>query len=54
VIGDKLAFGRAFGRDVGCAMFERVRDVIEKRNDVKVNTVINGEYVIDDKLADKN
>jgi len=40
--------------DVGCAMLERVRDIIKKRNDVKLNTVINGEYVIDDKLANKN
>jgi len=30
---------RQFLEDVGCAMLERVRDVMKRRNDVKVNTV---------------
>jgi len=45
---------RQFLEDVGYAMLERVRNVIEKRNDVKVNTVINGEFVIGNKLANKS
>jgi len=40
--------------DAGCAILERVRDVIERHNDVKVNTVFNGEFVIGDKRANKS
>jgi len=43
---------RQFLEDVGCAMLERVRDIIE-RDDVKVNIVFNGEFVIGDKHVNK-
>jgi len=45
---------RKFFEDAGCAMLKRVRDVIEKHNGVKVNTVFNGTFVTGDKRANKS
>jgi len=42
---------RQFLEDTGCVVLERVRDVIERHNSVKVNTVFNGEFVTGDKRA---
>jgi len=35
-------------------MLERVRDVIERHNGVKVNTVFDDEFVAGDKRANKS
>jgi len=40
--------------DVGCAVLKRVRDVIERHNGVKLNTVFNDEFVVSDKRANRN
>jgi len=40
--------------DVGYTMLDRVRDVIERRNGVKMNTVFNGEFVTGDKHDNKS
>jgi len=45
---------RQFLQDAGCVVLERVRDVIERHNGVKVNTVFNGEFVTGDKRANKS
>jgi len=45
---------RQFLEDVDCVVLERVRDVIERHNSVKVNTVFNGEFVTGDKRANKS
>jgi len=45
---------RQFLKDAGCVVLERVRDVIDKHNSIKVNTVFNGEFVADDKRANKS
>jgi len=45
---------RQFLIDAGCVVFERVRDVTERHNGVKVNTVFNGEFVTSDKRANKS
>jgi len=45
---------RQFLEDAGCVVLERVRDVIERHNGVKVNTVFNGEFVTGDKRANKS
>jgi len=45
---------RQFLEDAGCVVLERVRDVIERHNSVKVNTVFNGEFVTGDKRANKS
>jgi len=36
---------RQFLEDVDCAVLERVQNVIERHNDVNMNTVFNGEFV---------
>jgi len=41
---------RQFLEDAGVVL-ERVRNVIERHNDVKVNTVFNGEFVAGDERA---
>jgi len=35
-------------------VLERVRDIIERHNSVKMNTVFNGEFVAGDKCANKS
>jgi len=35
-------------------VLEHVRNVIEKYDNVKMNTVFNGEFVTDNKRANKN
>jgi len=54
VINADYIESRQFLEDVGCAVLERVRDVIERRNGVKVNTVFNDEFVIADKHVNKS
>jgi len=44
---------RQFLEDAGCVVLERVQDIIEIHNSVKVNTVFNGEFVASDKRANK-
>jgi len=45
---------RQFLENADCIVIERVRDVIERHNDVKVNIVFNGEFVTGDKRANKS
>jgi len=45
---------RQFLEDASCVVLERVRDVIERHNGVKVNTVFNGEFVTGDKRSNKS
>jgi len=45
---------RQFLEDAGCVVLEQVRDVIERHNSVKVNTMFNGEFVTGDKRANKS
>jgi len=45
---------RQFLEDAGCVVLEQMRDVIERHNGVKVNTVFNGEFVAGDKHANKS
>jgi len=45
---------RQFLEDAACVVLESVRDVIERHNGVKVNTVFNGEFVTGDKRANKS
>jgi len=45
---------RQFLENAGCVVLERVRDIIERHNGVKVNIVFNGEFVAGDKRANKS
>jgi len=45
---------RQFLEDAGCVVLERLRNVIERHNGIKVNTVFNGEFVAGDKHSNKS
>ncbi|KYQ53617.1 hypothetical protein ALC60_01406 [Trachymyrmex zeteki] len=44
---------RRFLEDAGDVMLEQVRDAVERHGSVKVNTAFNGEFVANDKRANK-
>jgi len=43
-----------FLEDASCVVLERMRDVIERHNSVKLTTVFNSEFVTDDKRANES
>ncbi|KAL6255634.1 hypothetical protein P5V15_012882 [Pogonomyrmex californicus] len=45
---------RRFLEDAGGVVLERVRDIVERHDNVKVNTAFNGEFVMSDKRANKS
>ncbi|KAL6253718.1 hypothetical protein P5V15_015533 [Pogonomyrmex californicus] len=45
---------RQFLEDAGGVMLERVRDIVQRHDSVKVNIAFNGEFVTGDKRANKS
>ncbi|KAL6264238.1 hypothetical protein P5V15_004325 [Pogonomyrmex californicus] len=45
---------RRFLEDAGGVVLERVRDIVERHDSVKVNTAFNGEFMTSDKRANKS
>ncbi|KAL6255576.1 hypothetical protein P5V15_012823 [Pogonomyrmex californicus] len=45
---------RRFLEDAGSVVLERVRDIVQRHDSVKVNTAFNGEFMTSDKRANKS
>jgi len=54
VINSKHIEPRQFFEDARENVLDRVRDVLQKRDVLKINTVFNDEFVADDKSANKS
>jgi len=54
VINSKHIESRQFFEDAREIVLDRVRDVLRKRDALKINTVFNGEFVVDKKSANKS
>jgi len=54
IINSKYIKPRQFLENASEIMLDRVRDILQKYDILKMNTVFNDEFVADDKRANKN